>query len=373
MKNMNGKKQFLLIILIFTLCLTAAGCGKGTAAPPVQASPTPSAEAASKISSIEIYNRTGKIQREDFYVYTDGQPSVSYTVEYSYTDSGRISDIRRNGGGLGENRPIESYFYSGDNCTQRIIYDSYGSTQTVYYWTYAKNTLTKERIVSMILAENGYTYSGKKEEVTEYNADGTAKTTRVSAPGDYSLDEYVYGENGLLLSDSYSHSSDGKTYRLFEVRGYFYDADGRLTRQTITDSLGNVTFAEKIEYSQSGDPLTDTTYSSGDMEEDQILVRKTYEYDDGGRLNAISVISGSEEIRTYYEYNSAGKTVRTTEIRYEDSKVLEKTVTEVEYDSRLNPVKETVRQTDGSVTVSYLCKYEYYDDGKIRSKTNYEV
>lgn len=374
MKNGMIMKRFLWIILILTILTALSGCGQRQPAPTPAPTPTPSQEPVERIASIEIYNRTGKIQREDFYQYKGDEPSVSYSVEYSYTDAGRLSSIVRNGGGLGENRPIETYFYSGDNCTQRILYDSNGSTQTVYYWTYdRKNILQTEKIVSMLPAENGYTYSGKKEELTSFNPDGTPSSTRVSTPGDYSLNEYEYGQDGRLLVDRFSHSSDGKTFRVFETRTYAYDSGGRLIRQTLADALGSVTMMEVIEYDEAGSILTDTSYSSEEAEEENITVRKTYTYDAAGILNCVEETSGADVTRTFYEYQASGKPSITTEFRFTGDTMTDKTVTTVSYDARLNPVRETVRFADGSTVTNYSCSYSYYDDGKIRTKTNYEV
>ena len=192
---MRRTNTFLFTLLILLL----SGCGSRAPAAtpsPQEASPTPAAE---RVASIEIYNRTGKIQKEEFYSDPLHPETVSYTVEYSYTDAGRLSSVDRKGGGLGENRPIETYFYTGENCTRRIQYDETGATKAITYWTYGKNNIvTQKKVVTMLLAENGYSYSGKTEEITDYNPDGTEKQTSLSMPGDYARDEYEYGETGLL-------------------------------------------------------------------------------------------------------------------------------------------------------------------------------
>ena len=48
----------------------------------------------------------------------------------------------------------------------------------------------------------------------------------------------------------------------------------------------------------------------------------------------------------------------------------DKTVTAVTYDERGSAVQEVVRH-GGEETVSFHCAYEYYQDGKIKTKTNY--
>lgn len=365
-------KRFLWIFLIFALMSSFSACGKSSPAPVASPTAPPTPEVKKVISSVEIYNRTGRIQREDFYDEAGGE--VRYTVEYAYTDSGKPSAIKRVGGGLGENRPIETYFYTGGNCTQRILYDANGSTQTVYYWTYdRKNVLQTEKIVSMLLSENGYSYSGKREELTTFNPDGTAKTTKVSLPGDFGINEYEYGEDGRLLTDRYSHSSDDKTYRLFEVRSYTYDSAGRLIRQVLTDGLGNVALTEEIEYDDADHPLRDTTWSSADLTEGNLTVQKLYAYDEQGRLTSLEEAAGGEKSYTFYEYNTAGKNTVTTVVNYQGETLTGRKVTVITYDGHLNPVEETVYLDGGKVITNYSCEYAYYDDGMIKTKTNFAV
>ena len=359
--------------LIFLFLLTMTGCERPEEqTPPASAGPA-AAEPEKLIASVEIYNRTGKIQREDYYRTDAGKSVLDYSIEYSYTDSGRISTIRKNGGTIGENKAIESYLYSGDNCTQRVIYDANGSTKTVYYWSYQKNRLVSERVVNMIPSENGYSYSGREEILTEYNEDGTAKTKKRTAPEDYETDEYEYDEAGRLVTDRYSHSSDGETYRLFETRLYLYDGEGRLIRETDTDALGNTVYTKILEYNDAGNILSETEYSSGEIKDDNIQGRKVYEYTEGQMLNAMTEYAGNETIQTFYEYNSAGRNTVTTVQHISEGKPPERTVTTVEYDERQNPIRETVRDPDGTITVQFLCAYDYYNDGKIMNKTNYAV
>ena len=365
------RSNSILYILLFLLLL--AGCGRSAPVRPQASSapsPTPPAE---RIASVEIYNRTGKIQREEFHADPSHPDAVSYTVEYSYTDTGRLSSVERKGGGLGENRPIETYFYTGENCTRKILYDENGGTKSVTYWTYdRKNRKTQEKVVSMLLAENGYSYSGKAEEITDFNEDGTEKTYSYSAPGDYSRNEYEYGENGALLVDRYFHSTDGETFRPFEIRRYFYDAAGRLTRQERTDALGNVSFTESIEYDEAGKVLRDITWPDAGLSEETILLAKTYEYDDGGRLTGIAELSAEGEKHTYYEYDAAGnQTIVTTLLFNPEGEMTGKSVVATEYDDHGNAVKQTVRNGSGKEAVSFQYLYEYYTDGKIRTKTKF--
>jgi YD repeat-containing protein len=369
MRRSNIFTWFILLSLLLS------GCGRGASVPapsPSAPSQTPPAE---RVASVEIYNRTGKIQKEEFYADPSHPETVSYTVEYSYTDSGRLSSVERKGGGLGENRPIETYFYSGENCTRKILYDENGGTKSVTYWTYdRKNKLTQEKVVSMLISENGYSYSGKAEEITDFNEDGTEKSRSYSAQGDYSRNEYEYGENGLLLVDRYFHSTDGETFRLFETWRFLYDSSGRLTRQEKADALGNVTYTESIEYDEAGNVLRDVTWPDAGLNEETILLAKTYEYDEGGRLTGIEELSAEGEKHTYYEYDSAGNQAIVTTLTFNpEGEMTGKNVLATEYDENGNAVKETVRNGSGKETVIFHYLYEYYTDGKIRTKTKFAL
>ena len=50
-----------------------------------------------------------------------------------------------------------------------------------------------------------------------------------------------------------------------------------------------------------------------------------------------------------------------------------KNVVVTEYDNNGNAVKEAVRSGSGKETVTFHYLYEYYSDGKIRTKTKYAL
>lgn len=357
----------LLAITAMSLTACRRTSSSGAETPPAA---TPESEAR-KIASVEIYNRTGKIQREDFYDASDAQSKQSYSVEYDYTDSGRLSAVKKNGGGIGSNAPIESYFYSGQDCTRRILYDEHGSTKVVYYWTYDKNgNLLTEKIVSMIPDASGYSYLGKSEQVTEFNEDGTAKLTTFSSPDGYSKDEFSYNDSGSLLTDKYYHSSDGETFRLFETRSFTYDENENLTSRMYADALGNVTFLELLEY-KAGLLVRDTVYSSYDVSEENVVTRTIYEYNASGLLSSKAEFRGKDSVQTYYEYDASGNCTVTGVQSFVAGKLAETKVTSVTFDAHSNPVRESVKYNDGPETLTACREYGYYDDGKIKTITNY--
>lgn len=365
----HSSKLFAVLLALAALSLSAC---KGGASPGAKApAPAPATPEVRKISSIEVYNRTGKIQREDFYDTSSATGAVSYSVEYDYTDSGSLSAVKKNGGGIGSNAPIESYFYSGQLCTRRILYDEHGSTKVVYYWTYdKKGVLLTEKIVSMIPDASGYSYLGKSEQITEFNEDGTAKLTSFSSPDGYSKDEFAYDAAGNLLTDKYYHSSDGETYRLFETRSFTYDADGNLTSKMYADALGNVSFLELLEY-RSGSLTRDTVYSSYEVSEENVVTRSIYEYNGSGLLASKAEYRGKDSVQTYYEYDASGKCILTGEQRFVAGVLAETKVITAEYDAHGNPVRETEKINDGPEKLTASREYGYYDDGKIKTITNY--
>ena len=206
------------------------------------------------------------------------------------------------------------------------------------------------------------------------NEDGTEKSRSYSAQGDYSRNEYEYGENGLLLVDRYFHSTDGETFRPFETWRFLYDASGRLTRQEKADALGNVTYTESIEYDEAGNVLRDVTWPDAGLSEETILLAKTYEYDDGGRLTGIEELSAEGSKHTYYEYDSSGNQTIVTTLTFNlEGEMTGKRVLATEYDENGNAVKESVRNGSGKETVTFHYLYEYYNDGKIRTKTKFAL
>ena len=228
-------------------------------------------------------------------------------------------------------------------------------------------------VISARLFYCRFAYLELLRELLPSNEDGTVREKKRSSPEDYETDEYEYDDAGNLLQDRYSHSSDGKTFRLFETRTYVYDSENRLTRQTKTDALGNIVTVELLEYNEKGNIVSDTEYSSEEIKDDNIAARKVYEYTDGGMLNSLTEYVGEAATQTFYEYNAAGKTTITTVLKSSEGRPPKKTVTSVEYDSRQNPVLETIRYPDGTQTILSHCSYEYYDDGKILNKINYVI
>ena len=363
-------------VLCFLLCAAAAfslaGCGGSTSPAPTPVPTATEVPANERISSVETYNRTGRIQREDFYEYSGSTASISYSEVYSYSDAGNLTEIKRSAGGLGSDKILESRLYSGGNCTQRILYDSSGSTQSVTYYTYdKKGVLTKERIVEMIPAESGYGSSGKTETVITYE-DGLAAEKTVTAPGDYSRIEYAYTQEGLLCRESAYHSSDGKTFRLFDVYIYEYDASGELVRKISQDAQGTVSKTETWEYSDAGLLTQEASYSSADLTDSTRLSRTLYEYSEEGALTFSSTSEGEETVYTYYEYDSSGNLITESAVRYVAGELTDTAVTTRQYDARSNLVREATVSPDGTERVDLVCKYEYYSDGRIQSKTNYE-
>ena len=346
------------------------------------------------ISSVEVYNRTGKIQREDFYtsgsaVESGSAPAgsavsgtssgngngskVSYSVEYTYDDSGHLISVKKNGGSLGSNTPIEACVYSGDNCTQKTVYDSYGSAKQSFYWTYDKKTgnLTKERIVSAVSG----TGTGI-EEITLYNEAGNAESYTYSAKDEFVRDEYGYDASGRLVTDNCYSGTDEDSLSFSETRSYAYDENGNRVRLIKRDNTDTVYYAEINEYTEIGEQsliTKKTVYSSDEFAEENMAFQYIYEYNDSGLISFEAYYFGTDSRQTYYEYNSAGKCTVKSETKYIDGKSVSTTVTTTEYDAQDNPVRETVKRPDGSKTVNYLCSYEYYSDGKIKSKTNYAV
>lgn len=374
MKKLYSLKKYIAVMLCMSLAMALCACGKDSKQTPRPEAQAPKTESR-QVASVEVYNLTGNIQREEFYP-AEGSGDAAYTVQYSYTDSGRLSEVTRKtgGDGLTQSRPVETRFYSGDNCTRRIVYDEMGATSVVYYWTYdAKGKMLTQKTVSMLLAENGYSYSGKSEEVIEYAPDGSEQARTFTAPGVWEKNKYTYGTTGRLLTDERYSSLDGEVYFLAGTKTYTYNDLGLLTGQWITDDAGKVTFAEAIEYNDAGKVLSDTAYPSAEFVKDNISWQKLYEYGEDGKLNMAAEFAGDEVTQLYYRYYEDGSISGTSEIRYVAGEQTERTDTENTYDERGNCVKTTVSVNGGKKQTTLECAYEYYSDGRIKSKTNYRT
>lgn len=316
-----------------------------------------------QVGSVEIYNRTGKIQREEF---------SGYNIVYAYDDSGRLTSVKKDGGGIGSNAPVETYLYSGGVCTQRVIYDASGNTQQTYYWTYdKKGNMTKERVVSLIPSVSGHGYSGKSEENTLFSEDGLKESYTFTSGDEYTKNEYGYDGNGNLVTDNSYRSSDGKDFRFSGATTYWYDEAGKLLRESRSDVTGDVYYLRVYELDEAGRPVTDTAYSSADRSEENRIFQYRFEYDEDGRLSFKAYYCGDDTVQTFYEYDEKGNCVSVSEKKYSSGSSGKTTVTYTEYDEHSNAVRETVKDPDETERISFVCSYEYYEDGKIRKKTNY--
>lgn len=360
-------KRFAAGILNIVLLLILCGCSVRAPAAPAGAGTADTASAGLCLSSVEVYNRTGRLQREDF--YDESGKEVSYSVEYSYNDSGLLTAVKKNGGGIGSNAPIETYLYSGDLCTQKVVYDERGATEKITYWKYDKDgTLTEIREVSSRVS-GGKT--GKTEEIRRFAADGTLSVSLFSSEDDFSKTEYGYDSQGNLITENNYRSSDGKEYLFVESVLREYDGDGRLTRLRNRDAGGTVYLLEALEYDEAGNLVSDCFYSSSQMTEEYRLSQQIREYDEEGRLSFEADYVDSDMVQTYYEYDAEGNVTCVSEKNYSGGKAVSSVVTRTEYDARSNPVRKTVRGPGDSEETEFVREYEYYEDGVVKRINNY--
>ena len=369
---MNNKIQNL--ICFFLLSAILSGCSAKGSRPASPAAKTPQAteEPFLKIASVEEYNRTGNLQKESFYEYSGSVQNLKHTVTYTYNDSGKLVTVKKTGGGIDTDRFVESYLYSGKLCTQRIVYDSNGGTEQVFYWTYSGDTLKSERHEQLIPAPGGG-YSGRLTEYTEFNPDGTKSFFTSSTEGDYSRNDYEYDEAGNLVKDSSSHSSDGKTFRTYDVFEYFYDEQtGLKTSEQRTDRYEELYYLELLEYDENGRLIKDTAYAGEQQrEDDDQLWQRLYEYNESGSVSWENYTEGNTSVQIFYEYDERGNLLSRAETEYTVGKAAKTLLTAWEYDSRSNPVKETEKRPDGVERINYIREFSYYEDGKTKTITNY--
>ena len=365
-------KKFIPAALLAVMLSSAAGCSSASKPVPA-ATPAPSPEAEKKVSCVTEYSRMGKVLKESYYDSRTGQ--LSYTVIYSYNDSGQPVNVKKTGPAFDTDKAVESYLYSGKLCTQRISYDDNGGTQEVVYMSYSGSTLASEKVQRLEPAADGKGYA-RVEEYREYNDDGSVSLFTYSVPEDYSKNEYDYDETGRLLKDTYSHSSDGKTFRVYSVTNYEYDDEtGLLIRECRLNRSEEAEFIRDYKY-EDGTELPakiEEFASAADEEAGTAQLQQLFEYNEAGELTWKYTSGSGGTTQIFYEYDSEGRLVSVSESVYPaGSSEKRTTVTQTEYDSRSNPVKETVKRPDGVERISLIREYTYYEDGKIKTCTDFD-
>lgn len=363
--------KFISAALLAAAALSLAGCSSPLKPSPA-ASPAPPAEAVKNPVCVTEYSRMGKVLKETHYDSLTGQ--LKHTVVYSYNDSGQPLGVKKSGPAYDTDRAVESYLYSGKLCTQKILYDDNGGTQEVAYMKYSGSALASEKVQKLAPAADGKGYS-RVEEYREFNEDGSVALFTSSAPEDYSKNEYEYDESGRLLRDTYSHSSDGKTFRVYSVTEYEYDESGRLTAERRLNRSEEAEFIRLYSYEEGSDEPAkiEDFASAAELEAGAPRLQQLFEYDAAGRMTWHYTSDASGTTQIFCEYDPAGNLTSISESIYPSGNGEKRTtVTQTEYDSHSNPLKETVKRPDGVERVSFIREYTYYEDGKIKTCTDYD-
>ena len=359
---MNKK---LLIAIAVLITVTVSGCGK------TEEKTTEPKSEERRVSTIVYYNKTGNIQREDIYSYDEfGNASVSQQIVYAYNDRGKLTNIKREAGGPGYDKDIESYFYMGDNCTQKLIFNDNGSSSEVYYWKYYDSGSVKSETHTIMLTPNV-----KNEEIKDFDEDGVLLKLTENTQEGYRYHDYIYDdETGLLKEENISFSPTGKKKDTEPdgYRTYSYNENGLLSRTETYNSEGIVTRCILCEYDEKNNPVSTKTYASEEVSDATLISAVTKEYDALGELifeATTDVFGNGNSIE--YRYDSAGNIIRKTERSFgtEESEI----TTETEYDIHNNPIKQTLSNSSGLKIIEFDCSYEYYDSGTIKICTYYAV
>ena len=361
-------KKLILSGIFFMLLLSGCGSTKEQpAAEPEKAEP--------RIASVSTYNKTGKIQKKDFYSYDHlGQGHVSSYIAYSYNDIGRLTSAKKYTEGDEFGKPVENYVYSGDKWTQHIIYDEFSAASEVYNRTYYPSGGIKIEQVKKSFRE-GANLSGTDETCT-YDENGIL-TQKDSVEGNvYTRSVYFYDEEtGSLQKEEVYNSNTGKNrdYMLFNTVLYTYDEETGLLAKALETGLGGaVNTVTAYEYDAAGRKTYEAKYSSELMDDASFLSSSIYEYDEKGNctLDADMNKDGSGW-KTSYEYDASGNLIYEAQLTfYGDSETRSSTI-ETEYDDFHHPVRQTEKNFDGKVTVK-TWSYEYYESGGLKTETQYQ-
>ena len=316
-------------ILMFLLC----ACGKSEPAASVGEE---ASFAGAPIRSVESFNKTGKIQREDLYLYdSSGKAYVSKTVNYTYDEQGRLASVIVPGNGVDVDKYRENDQYRDGRLFERILYDDFGTVCEKFNWYYHPNGALQTEYHSVI------TNGQKTTEQSDYDTAGRLLT--VSGDGWYR--NTIYDElSGLpVREEKYTRASSPEEEDvLSSFTDYIYDDSARLSRQ-VTKTTVTV-----YNYDDAGHLTLETVFMPDDSSDDYLHSAVAYEYDDGGNM-----ITKAET--TFY-----GEDTVTFTSHYS-------------YDTHGNIIRETLELPSGAVNVISSRDITYYDDGTIKEIINYAV
>ena len=358
--------RIITAVISLALALMLLGCGSGKTEETEQ-----QASVERRISSIMYYNKTGNIQREDIYTYDEtGNASVNQQIVYSYNDRGKLTNIKREAGGPGYDKDMESYFYMGENCTQKISFNENGSSSEVYYWKYYDSGAVKSETHTVML-----TSITKNEEIKEFSEDGVLTKLTESTSECYRYHEYVYSEEtGLLSAENLSFSPTGKRADT-EDEGcikYYYSENNLLLKTVTLNIDGIATGCTVYEYDEKDNLISKKTFSSGEPDESSLVSSETKEFDALGELifEAYTDADGSGN-SVEYRFDSSGNVIRKTERSFGETDT--ELITETEYDIHNNPIKQMISNGSAIKIVEFECSYEYYDSGAVKTCTYYQI
>ena len=251
--------------------------------------------------------------------------SLKYHLYFTYNDHGDLlSSAYENSDGVSYILNQNSYD-SDYHCTEIISYDSCGMTESVNEYTYDSegNCQSLKRFTyneGELESVDAYTYRANGDTLCFLSYDGSGNLIMQH--------EYVYDENGLLMSEAYG---DGEGIILYLE--YTYDAAGKVLSITNYNGSGETIRSYEYKYNGNGDlRLRKTIGSSGQTEsfyeyaydENGLLQDEksydaggvvsyscTYTYDaNGNRLGKTEFDSeGNEECRYIYSYDEYGNIV----------------------------------------------------------------
>ena len=259
---------------------------------------------------------------------TDGEQNHT---EFELDAWGRIVTLKAPDGS------VETYTY---DCAGNITSTTDGNGNTI---TYAYNSMQKLGSVTDQAGEaDTFTYDGEGNLTVHTDRNGRGVTS-------------TYGSFGLLLSET---AEDGT----FNCRKY--DTQGRL----IENASSHVVY--RYDYTKAG--KIRTKYVNG-------KAALTYSYTRGGKVAGITDVSGKT---TGYTYDLNGNLTCVTEggkvlatYEYDEISRIRKisfangVTTEYTYDSGRNMASLTTKGKDGSILLSYSCRYDR-NGNRVEKKDN---
>lgn len=189
------------------------------------------------------------------------------TVRYTYDADGRITTVKGNlhtklNRMYGQSGTVHIE-YAGNDTVSSITLTSGDAVTALITPTYNDG--------GKCISETILTNSGTATVSFAYDENGRLLSRTRTSGGSTCILAYTYNDRGLMIQETYS-SGYGNQITLMETTDYTYNATGKLTGKTVTDtSWGTAIHQYTCVYNDAGDLIRETvTYGQTTFADDQL-------------------------------------------------------------------------------------------------------